>query len=114
MKLSELKKGEIRRKTNLDDDIRTPGKDDAADWIEENIIEEGTWPVNVTDIEDDAGYSRQHLTNVVKEYFEPGEAGEDTQESAESAKRGGVTITVPDDVKDEESFLRGVAEGRRV
>ena len=117
MKLSELKKTEIERKTNVDDDIRTPGKDEVADYIEEEVIEAGRWPMDIIEIADEVGYSRQHTTNVIREYYAPVNAEpEDTDESTEEASDEGITISVPDgmDPEEERAFLMGVAEGRRV
>lgn len=116
MGLQELKKTQIERKAHIDDDDRTPGKDEVADYIETEIVEAGRWPMDVIEIADEVDYSRQHVTNVVKDYFTEagGEEQEDTTES-ESAGRG-ISITIPEhfDKEEEQAFLQGVAEGRRV
>lgn len=114
MKLAELKKTEIERKTDIPDDVRTPGKDEVADYIEEEIIDAGRWPMDVIDIAEEVDYSRQHTTNVLKQYFAPAVETANDGEESEGEDCQSITITVPEDVEDEQSFWRGVAEARRV
>jgi hypothetical protein len=49
---------------------RTPGKDEVAQYIVDEIIPEGRWPLNMTALAEETGYSRQHVSNVVADYFE--------------------------------------------
>jgi hypothetical protein len=79
---------------------RTPGRDQAAAWIDQHIIGPGRWPVPATDIEQemkgDEDYtgpsSRQHITNVLESYFqsadttgkEPQTNGRDTKPMSQS------------------------------
>lgn len=51
------------------DATRTPGKDEVAEYIVAEVIPD-RWPMNMTDLADETGYSRQHVSNVVIEYFE--------------------------------------------
>jgi hypothetical protein len=49
---------------------RTPGKDEVAQYLVDEIIAEGRWPLNMTELAEETGYSRQHVSNVVADYFE--------------------------------------------
>lgn len=114
MKLSELKKTDITRRDEPAGN-QTAGKDEVADYIENEIIEEDRWPMDIIDIADEVDYSRQHTTNVIRQYFRPVDADCETSETEDTQETdGSVTITVPDDIDDEQSFWRGVAEARRV
>jgi len=48
---------------------RTPGKDEVAQYIVDNVIQDGRWPMNATDLADQVEYSRQHVSNVLQDYF---------------------------------------------
>jgi hypothetical protein len=69
----------LRRRENVESSEKTKERTAAADWIEENIIDEVDLPIQYTELErmaiEDLGeedaWSRQHFTNVVKWYFEP-------------------------------------------
>lgn len=59
---SIVKADEIERKP-ISKDIRTPDRDEAAQWITE------MWPASLSNIADASGYSRQHISNTLKLYF---------------------------------------------
>lgn len=92
---------EIRRKDSISKSVRTEGKDDAAETIDA-IIEAGEWPMDLSEIAERAGWSRQHIANTLEGYYEAVE-DDDTQEPRD---HDGLQITVPDDV-DKMSYLRG-------
>lgn len=52
------------------DSVRTSGKDEVAAYIQEEIIEQDRWPVDMTTIAEETGYTRQHIANTLKDYFE--------------------------------------------
>lgn len=54
----------IDRHTN-----RTPGKDEVAEHIKTEVIAKGRWPIQMTQLAEETGYSRQHAANVVSDYF---------------------------------------------
>ena len=51
------------------DRSRTPGKDEVAQYIVDDVIQDGRWPMNATDLADEVEYSRQHVSNVLADYF---------------------------------------------
>lgn len=60
----------IERKPDIPESAQTPDRDIVADWIEENAVDEWlNW--SFKDVGDETGYSRQHVANTVKNYFEP-------------------------------------------
>lgn len=67
----------LQRKRVVPDSDRTPARDDAADWIEANVVSEDVWPEwTISAIADEAGYSREHISKVLDLYFDPaGQAG---------------------------------------
>lgn len=50
---------------------RTQGKDQVARHIVDEVLAEGRWPIMMTQLAEETGYSRQHCANVVSDYFEP-------------------------------------------
>lgn len=69
---SELKTAtQIRRKDIVAESKRTEGKDQVANYIEDEIVAEGRWPVAMTEIAEECGYTRQHVANTLRDYFEP-------------------------------------------
>lgn len=57
---------------------RTPRRDDVAEYVLEEVIPEGRWPMDMTQLAEETGYSRQHVSNVIQRYF----VGVDENESA--------------------------------
>ncbi|MFB6197311.1 MAG: hypothetical protein ABEI52_03430, partial [Halobacteriaceae archaeon] len=49
---------------------RTPDRDKVAQYIVENVIQKGRWPMNMTDLAEETEYSRQLVSEVVSDYFE--------------------------------------------
>lgn len=76
----------IERKPNIPESARTSGRDAAADWIEEHAANNWTeW--TFSEIADETDYSRQHIANVVENYFQPTDTGpEDSNGTAESVQ----------------------------
>ena len=91
----------IRRKTHIPEDVRTDGKDDAADIIQ-RVIDAGEWPVELTELADRTDWSRSHYRNTLRDYFEPVEtdASDDTV----------MKISVPEEM-DRVSYLQGWIDG---
>lgn len=68
----------IERKPDISESARTAGRDDAADWIKEHAADNWTeW--TFSEIADETDYSRQHIANVVENYFQPTGAESDTK-----------------------------------
>lgn len=98
----------ITPKDRIDPNERTPGKDQAAEWIQEHVVDPDKWDdYTISQMADESGWSRQHLRNTVQDYFDHIEATEnDTSETTVEHNGTDLTITVPNDV-DKESYLRG-------
>lgn len=136
--MSEHQPEEIRRRDNIPESIRTPGKDDAA-LVIENLIANGKWPMTPSDIAEESDWSRSHMRNVLDQYFERVPAGGgDTEEFEIAAERsgdetdsetvkkmdvdvrpsegGGVTrtieIEIPANVTNSIDYMRGYIDGR--
>lgn len=107
MNISQAKSHEIRRKDHVPEEDRTEGKDDAADWIQKNVVDEGRWPMDMQDIAAEMGYSRQHVTNTIRDYFEvPGAPVEfDVSEG-----RAHIEFDVPPG-DDQGAYVRGYLRG---
>lgn len=60
----------IRLKENITEDLRTEDRDAAAEFIQKEIIGENRWPMTRTEIAEESGWSRQHISNVLRHYFE--------------------------------------------
>jgi hypothetical protein len=75
------------KRTPVPKDLRTPDKDEAARWIESMWDSDTT----LTDIAEASGYSRQHVSNTLKQYFEI--ASDDATASAPDATHmSGATV----------------------
>lgn len=92
----------IQRKDDVPEEYRTDDRDAAAEYITEEVVEEGRWPVTMTQIANETGYSRQHIKNVLEYYFEATRAKDEPPRQ----------IEVPEDV-DAQSYLRGFIDGYR-
>jgi len=90
----------IRRKAHIPDDVRTEGKDAAAEIID-RVIEAGEWPVALTELADSTEWSRSHYANTLADYYQPVDDSTD-----DPVDTDGLHITVPNDV-DKMSYLRG-------
>lgn len=63
----------LRRRSYVPDADRTPDRDDAADWLEEHLVD-GDWDwqeTSISEISEATGYSRQHIATTLEHYFEP-------------------------------------------
>jgi len=111
MTISEWKGQELTRKRHVPAEYRTDGKDEAADWLEEHVINAGRWPMDLSDIADEAGWARQHMANTLRDYFEP--AGGDLRiDRPDGGAAGTVSIEIdvpPED--DADAYLRGYLRG---
>ena len=142
IRLKPKYQGTLGRQDKIAQDAqRTPGKDEVAQYVVDSVIAENRWPMNMTDLADETGYSRQHVSNVILEYFEGlseegaqevENATNDLQEQlAETQSQTAVTdnppesifveidgsfqevqIDVPDDV-DRGSYVRGFLDGKK-
>lgn len=102
-KIKEASK--LRRKAVVPDADRTPARDEAADWIEDNVVNNDRWhSVTITEIADGAGFSREHISNVLDRYFEP-----------QSQQADDLTLLLGNDVPSEQSaeYRQGFADGFR-
>lgn len=64
----------IKRKKSIPASNRTPGRDEAAKWIQEHVIDEDAWSeTTIKGISEESGWSRQHIANTLEMYFEPTE-----------------------------------------
>lgn len=118
MTITDAKK--IRRKSEVPESDRTAGKDAAAEFIEEEVLEKGRWPMHLTEIADlseeklgDDGWSRQHITNTINDYFEPvydGGAGSNSQRVGDG-ERLELDIVIPEDVESRRDYVRGYVDG---
>lgn len=107
MNITQLKQHDIERKQHIPAEVRTDGKDEVADWIESEIIDNGRWPMDMQDIAEEAGWSRQHVTNTIRDYFETKDGGatlsiNDTRAQIEFEVPGGV---------DRQSYVQGYLRG---
>lgn len=68
---------EIRLASDIPESVRTPGKDEAAAWIEEFVVQSGK-DMPKLQIAKGSGWSRQHISNTLRDYFsrEPGESAD--------------------------------------
>lgn len=61
---------QIRRRTRVPPEDRTPDRTQVADWIEEHAA--GEWSRwSASQVAEETSYSRQHVDNVLQHYFEP-------------------------------------------
>ena len=120
---------EIRRRDNIPDSIRTPGKDDAA-LVIENEIANGNWPLTPSELAERSDWSRSHMRNVLDQYFEPvDEHGDPVSKDGNGAKDGKVNVKVgpepdrgisrtvridiPASVTNAVDYMRGYVDGQR-
>lgn len=103
----------IERKDNVPDNVRTPGKDDAAEKIQRLIIDKGKWPMPYSHIAEEIDWSRQHVKHTVQDYFEEVDTNnkEKTDGGTTTEKLRGKTLEIPEDVENVNDYLRGVIDG---
>lgn len=107
----------IKRKDHIPSSVRTEGKDEAANFIEEEIVDKGLWPMPNTQIAEKTkehpdynGWSRQHIANTIRDYFEPAnEIPEDSDDVDMDNLQ--LNIHVPENVRDPKSYLQGFVDG---
>jgi len=110
----------IELKDSIPSNVRTPGKDDAAEYIQEEVVEKGRWPMDLNKIAEEAGWSRQHIKNTIDDYFIVGNGGEDETKSKvvetvsvpDEIARDVIYLEIPKDVTDPEDYVRGWFSGR--
>jgi len=73
-----------------------------ADFIDD-MRQSNQWPLNLSEVAEQTGYSRSHVSNTLEDYYEQ---ADEPQSESETVDRDGITITIPDDV-DRMSYLRG-------
>lgn len=66
---------------------RTKGKDEVARYIVEEVLADNRWPIMMTQLAEETGYSRQHCANVISDYFEPVTDSRDSQPNSQSQSR---------------------------
>lgn len=99
----------IRLKDSIPNNVRTPGKDDAAEYIQSEVLDKGRWPMDYSEMAEESGWSRQHLKNTIDAYF-----SEETAKNGDAelqANRFQIDVDVPADV-DAESYIRGYIAAR--
>lgn len=101
--MAQTQYADIQLKDEIPESVRTEGKDDAARIIQDKI-DNGSWPVPLTELAEKTDWSRAHYQNTIRDYFEPGD-GEENETHVNT-----MHITVPKDV-DRESYLRGWING---
>lgn len=88
-------KVDIERKDHIPESDRTEDRDKAAKVIDE------MWPAKLQDIAEEAGYSPQHIRNVVSKYYRTIE---------KDGSSGEITITIPSDVENPQDYLKGLTD----
>lgn len=58
----------IRLRDDIPEGVRTPGKDECAAWIQQHMVEAGV-ELPKTQISEGSGWSRQHISNTLRDYF---------------------------------------------
>lgn len=101
---------------------RTTERDQAAEWLIENVIEEGEWPLSYGELAERSDWSAGHLRNTYERYFEP--ADDDSRDGGAAAvaatdagatlNTGNMSIDVPDTVTDMPSFIAGISVGYKL
>lgn len=104
---------QIEAKERIPESVRTTGKDEAADYIINEVLERGRWPMPLTEIADESGWSRQHIRNTLTDYFQEA-TGEKTNGPELTPANDGRSITVPESVENLGDFLAGVEAGYRL
>jgi hypothetical protein len=125
MDAAQLKAHAIERVDDVPDEVATTARDEAADWIEAEVVEAGRWPMDLQDMGEESGWSRQHIKNTLDHYFRPiadsgvassgrtsgGSAGEDGLPTRSiPLPDGKLEIDIPEAV-DTESYLQGYVAG---
>lgn len=95
--------------------IRTKGKDQAAKYIIHEVLSKDRWPMSYSEMAEESGWSRQHIRNVVSDYFSTG--GEtDSKETTVNAHGASMSIEIPEGVNTEDylqGFIKGFIECRK-
>jgi len=72
----------ITRRATVPEGDRTPERSRCADWLQDHVVDAGRWPMQFTDIKQLAderlngdSWSRQHIANTLRTYFEPDREG---------------------------------------
>lgn len=112
--MPQLTSGEIQRKENVPEQFQTEQRKRVADYIQNEIVNKGRWPqtkqemseeLETSDVAKDeyeiTATSRQHIANVLNQYFEPADSQVDRTNHSERFE-----IEIPPDV-DKRSYLRG-------
>lgn len=103
---------ELQIKPDLPGEVRTQGKDDAAEKILEMQDRGDLKGKSAREIAEEIDWSRSHVQAVLEEYFEPVGASEGTSIDHGSMDGGRrLTISIPDDVENERDYLRGYVDG---
>jgi len=65
---------ELQRRTYVPESERTPDRDDAADWLEAELVTgDRDWPeTTIVELSEISGWSREHIARTLDAYFEPG------------------------------------------
>lgn len=101
----------LRPKGEIPDDKRTRGKDDAFEKMEKLRKEGRLHGRPLSEIGEEIGWSRQHVRNVMEDYYQTvDKEGEDIEEREEPTPVAfeGKTIEIPDGA-DPASYLKGYA-----
>lgn len=62
----------LQRKLRVPEQHRTPERDRAADWLEEEVVANDRWgEVTLSQLGEESEWTRQHLSTVLDLYFEP-------------------------------------------
>jgi len=97
---------------DIPDDVRTEGRDEAFKKLEALREEGRLYGRAMTDLEDEVGWSRQHLANVLRDYYqqENGETASGVR-MGDAGRRVQLDVEIPDDIERPEEFLRGYVQG---
>jgi predicted patatin/cPLA2 family phospholipase len=113
MKPSQAKSTAIRRKAQVSEEDRTHAKTEAAQYIEGEILERGRWPMDLTKIAEETEWSRQHIANTIRDYFEPADDSTgDEQVQTEEKPKSSSDLDI-DVMKLIEVYRMGYQDGRR-
>lgn len=103
------------------DQNRTEGLDEVAQYVVDEIIAKGKWPVQMTEIAEETGYSRQHCSNCISRYFRGANQTQDQEQTQPAeiriayVKNGTgiekLEIEIPDRV-DPDSYVEGYLAGK--
>lgn len=85
MPLQEFER--LERKNSIPDTVKTKGKDEVANWLDQNVFDKDRWPIPITQLveemkSDGVEYSRQHVSNTLQGYYKPVEEGSESIETA--------------------------------